>query len=99
MAIKPSGFDDGYEEFNGTKLPDGYLIRKPRRPKKRKIPDWVFDKKKTHNKIYKQAKQDEEVARLYWRVGWTAKEIAEEILGSTQKFRVIESILYRLKNM
>lgn len=99
--IKPNGFDDGYQEFNGKGLPEGFSkikIQKPRRPRKRKVPAWVANKKHFRKLILQQAELDLLVADLYWRQGLTAKEIAGRVLKNAKKFRAIESIVYRLRN-
>lgn len=93
------GFDKSAKEFIGDWIPKGFQESKPRRPLKKNVPEWIYNDKDIIKKLCEDAKLKYRIAYLYWRLGWTAKEIAIDIYGTGGKINTIESILYRIKNM
>lgn len=91
-------FDKQAIEFVQDWIPDGFSVKKARRPAKN-APEWVFNDKLLISKLCKDAKFKYQVAYFHWRLGWTAKEIAVELLGSAEKVKSIESIIYRIRSM
>ena len=92
------GFDTTAAELKQDWTPYGFSVKKSRRPKK-DAPEWVFNDKQLIEKLCKDVKFKYQVAYLYWRLGWTTREIAGELLNGSEKFETIKSILYRIKNM
>lgn len=95
MSIN-SHFDKTALEFMTDWVPEGFEDKRARRPKKA-VPDWVMDDKQVMDKICKNARFKYNIIYLHWRLGWTAKEIAEQLLGSAKKFHAIELILFKLR--
>lgn len=91
-------FDKEASEFSKDWIPDGFSVKKARRPVK-DVPEWVLSDKKLLTKLCKDVKLKYQVAYLHWRLGWTSREIANELLGRPDKFKSIESMIYRLKQM
>jgi hypothetical protein len=81
-----------------THIP-GFQTKSVRRPAKTKAPDWVYNDKKLQDKIFAEARLKYQIAYHYWRLGWNSREIAEHFLKSREKFKAVESILFRIKNL
>jgi hypothetical protein len=80
-------------EFQGW-LPDGFQIRKIRRPVK-DVPEWANSQFGIVCRVLGPAGiRNLRIAYLYWRVGWNAREIAEE-LGMTGN--AVKQVLQKLK--
>jgi DNA-binding NarL/FixJ family response regulator len=73
-------------------IPQGFQVYTARRPRKN-VPEWARSNRSLMARIFQPAIRRYNIAYLYWRVGWTAKEIAEE-LGQTVSSvkRVIERL-------
>jgi hypothetical protein len=86
-------FDQSSEEFKGDWIPDGFQVRKVRRPKKN-VPTWANSDKKLKMRIFGPAMRRYRIAYLYWRVGMSAREVADE-LRTTED--AVEQVLTRLR--
>lgn len=80
------------KEFDTDWLPDGFQVKKVRRPRKR-VPWWANSDTLLADYIFEGSRRRYKVAYLYWRVGFNAREVAEELeMTQTQ----VESIICRL---
>lgn len=87
-------------EFLADGHKSGYTItRKGYHKKATSPPLWVLNDKSLKKKLYSDADLKYKIARLYWYLNWTAKDIAIEIYGDANKFRAIESIIKRIKQL
>jgi hypothetical protein len=72
---------------------DGFQIHRIRRPRKN-VPPWANSNKTLKERILGKALQRYEIAYLYWRVGWNAREVAAKMKVSR---RVVTETIARLK--
>jgi hypothetical protein len=72
---------------------DGFQIHRVRRPVK-SVPAWANNIKALQQRMLGKALQRYEIAYLYWRVGWNAREIAVKLKVSR---RVVTETIARLK--
>lgn len=63
-------------EFAGDWLPEGFEVTKIRRPRK-DAPDWVMSRGALRSLVIKEFRRVR-VAYLFWRCGWSEREVAEE---------------------
>lgn len=61
-----------------TWIPDGFQVRKIRRPRK-DCPEWVANEESFRRALFLPAIRRYRIAYLYWRCGWSAREVAEEL--------------------
>lgn len=87
-------YDQSSTEFKGDWIPEGFQIRKIRRPRKN-IPDWANNDKALKMRIFGPAMRRYRIAYLYWRVGMSAREVAEELKISRKQ---VEKVVYQLVN-
>lgn len=86
--------DDSSQEFKGDWIPDGFQIKKVRRPKK-KTPKWATSQATLAMHVLgREGRLRLRVAYLYWMAGLSAREIAESI---KKPRKTIYNILYKLQ--
>jgi hypothetical protein len=84
--------DDSSQEFKGDWIPDGFQVRKIRRPRKN-VPTWANSDKKLKMRIFGPAMRRYRIAYLYWRVGMSAREVAEEVDTTTKNiYRILSDL-------
>lgn len=79
----------------------GFSVQKvpqDRKRRKRKTPEWRGIKKIVQKNILR-ARQEKQIAELYWVKYKTAKEIAVEIFSDGGKIELVKSVLYRLRKL
>ena len=81
-------FDESSQEFKGNWIPDGFQVRKIRRPRKN-VPIWANSDKKLKMRIFGSAMRRYRIAYLYWRVGMSAREVSEEVGGTVNAIKLI----------
>ena len=79
-------------EFSGF-IPDGFQVKTIRRPRK-DIPEWANNDEKLRRRIFGPALRRYRIAYLYWRCGWNAREVAEELNIS---LTAVESTIKKLR--
>jgi len=89
-------FDNSSEEFKGSWIPEGFQVKKIRRPRK-DIPLWANNDKKLKLRIFKSAMRRYRIAYLYWRVGMNAREISLEM--HIKKQQVYDTIRFLKKGL
>jgi hypothetical protein len=87
-------FDESSQEFKGNWIPDGFQVRKIRRPRKN-VPTWANSDKKLKMRIFGPAMRRYRIAYLYWRVGMSAREVSEEVGGSLDSINNVIKYLKR----
>lgn len=88
--------DDSSKEFKGDWIPDGFQIKKVRRPKK-KVPKWARSQSGIAAHVLgKKGLIKLRIAYLYWMAGLSAREIAESIKKSEKHIRLV---IYRLNKV
>lgn len=65
-------------EFGGDWIPEGFQVKKVRRPRKN-VPEWANNDYQLRWRIFSGPIRRYRIAYLYWRCGWNAREIAEEV--------------------
>lgn len=85
--------DQSSEEFKGDWIPEGFQVKKVRRPRKN-IPLWANSDKKLKMRIFSPAMRRYRIAYLYWRVGMSAREVADDV-GAT--INAVECVIKELK--
>jgi hypothetical protein len=86
---RQSTFDE-FRQYFGTG--EGFQIRKIRRPRK-EVPYWANSDTRLRFRIFKAPLRRYRIAYLYWRCGWSAREISEEL--KMKKWNV-ESVIKQL---
>lgn len=74
-------------------VPDGFQTAKIRRPRKN-VPEWANSDMALRWRIFGPALRRYRIAYLYWRCGWNAREVAEEMRMAKN---AVEVIISRLK--
>ncbi len=74
---------------------EGFQVKRQRRPRKH-IPEWAMDDRSLRLAILFPALRRYRIAYLYWHLGLSAKEVAEEI-GITQGS--VESVIHNLTRL
>jgi hypothetical protein len=82
-------------EFQGDYIPRGFQTKRARRPRK-EVPMWANSDSALKKRILGRALRRYWIAYLYWRVGLTAREVAEE-LGI--KISAVKSVIYKLEGL
>jgi len=79
----------------GDWIPDGYQVKRARRPKKR-VPEWANDDEEMKRRLVGPAVRVWHACNLYWRLGLTAREVAGELRTSEGAVR---QIIHRVTRM
>ena len=77
------------EFFDSTDEHSGYSIRTARRPRKVKVPSWAGSKHDIDDHIMGPARRRAKIAYWYWLVGWTAAEVANELMISENAVKMV----------
>lgn len=88
--------DQSSEEFKGNWIPEGFQVKKVRRPRKN-IPVWANSDKKLKMRVFRRAMRRYRIAYLYWRVGMSAREVADEMRLNKQQ--VYDTIRFLKKGL
>lgn len=88
-------FDKRALEFARGFIPEGYQVKRARRPSK-SSPEWLFSDKEFFARVCKDYQRRYRIGYLYWRLGWTAREVAEE---TGENISAVKSIIYRIKKL
>jgi len=80
------------QEFSGW-MPPGFQTSKIRRPQRNDIPEWATSNAGLMQKVLAPALRRLRVCHLYFRCGWNAREISEEMGLSVG---AVQQIIHRL---